>query len=198
MASHSSLYIIKGVLLAGQDTTTIWVCHKTYWQIRKRQRTVKTRASISWQPGMVWGWSDPEAGADMSWPVPVARHLPSPSFPCNYYTVQTHPAPLCTRDSNRLRKHAVPGSRLVGGERAAPMRLPLVAGGEGGGKGGQVLVGKLWYNWHSVKGQPCQDQGNSNLRKSTPHQCPPFRAKSMYGRIVPSASRHLQILRKVW
>ena len=35
------------------------------------------------------------------------------------------------------------GSRLVGGERAAPMRLPLVAGGEGGGKGGQVVVGKL-------------------------------------------------------
>ena len=31
----------------------------------------------------------------------------------------------------------------MGGERAAPMRLPLVAGGEGGGKGGQVLVGKL-------------------------------------------------------
>ena len=75
-------------------------------------------------------------------PVPVARHLPSPSFPCNYFTVQTHPAPLCTRDSNRLRKHAVPGSRLVGGERAAPMRLPLVAGGEG------VVRGGRWW-WES-------------------------------------------------
>ena len=73
----------------------------------------------------------------------VTSHHPlSPTITTPY---KTHSVPLCMRDSNRLRKHAVlRGRRLVGGERAAPMRLPLVAGGEGGGgKGWQVVVGKL-------------------------------------------------------
>ena len=66
--------------------------------------------------------------------------------PPNIQLHRTKP-PLCTWDSNRLGKHAVPGCRLVGGERAAPMRLPLVAGGEGGWVGG-----RCWWESCDITG----------------------------------------------